>query len=204
MRFFWLEHRGSRHTLREGETIIGRGEECTLFIEDASVSRNHALVRRVGRHITITDLGSSNGTFVNGALIDGARSLEVGDSITLGSVALTIGGDAIEPSAIPPGIEIIEQRSERPQTQATTDPQLGAIIVLESLVSGHAQATNHDELVGMIRSSMDRLLSSLGRRSQPLGPDDAARLVAVAQAAASWFPDGRLNAWAEEVRQKLA
>jgi pSer/pThr/pTyr-binding forkhead associated (FHA) protein len=203
LRFFWLELNGARYTLREGETLIGRGPECTLYVDDTAVSRAHALVRRVGPYITISDLGSSNGTFVNGALVEDTRVLEPGDTVTVGNCGLKLGGDAIEPSAIPPAIEIIERRSERPQAQVTTDPQFGAIAVLESLVAGREVAEDPLQLATMIRSSVDRLLATTAARGQVIAPAEATRLSGVVQSVASWFPDHSLDAWAKQVRERL-
>jgi pSer/pThr/pTyr-binding forkhead associated (FHA) protein len=84
VRFFWLEHNGTRYTLREGETLLGRGPECTLFVDDTSVSRAHALFRRVGSNVTVTDLGSSNGTYVNGTRVLSQTVLHTGDEIRVG------------------------------------------------------------------------------------------------------------------------
>ncbi|HEY6561629.1 MAG TPA: FHA domain-containing protein, partial [Polyangiaceae bacterium] len=61
MRTFWFEYRGARYVIRQGETLVGRGDECTLQVDDVAVSRQHLMVRRSGDIVTLTDLGSSNG-----------------------------------------------------------------------------------------------------------------------------------------------
>lgn len=203
MRFFWLEHNGTRYTLREGETILGRGPECTLIVDDTSVSRAHALFRRVSANVTVSDLGSSNGTYLNDQLVEGSRVVEVGDTVTVGACVFLLGADAIEPSAVPPAIEIIERHVERPQAQVTTAPHLGAIAVLESLVGGRGVAEDPAELAGMIKSSVDRLLTTSKTRGQAIGPEEAARLLHVVQSVAAWFPDGRFDAWLAEVGAAL-
>jgi pSer/pThr/pTyr-binding forkhead associated (FHA) protein len=48
------------------EFVIGRSLYCTLVVDDGSVSRLHAALRRVGEEVEVADLGSCNGTFVNG------------------------------------------------------------------------------------------------------------------------------------------
>ncbi len=203
MRFFWLEHNGTRYTLREGETILGRGPECTLFVDDTSVSRAHALFRRVGANVTVSDLGSSNGTYLNDQLVEGSQVVEVGDTVTVGGCAFLLGADAIEPSAVPPAIEIIERHVERPQAQVTTAPHLGAIAVLESLVGGRSVAEDPAELAAMIKSSVDRLLSTSKSRGQTIGPEEAARVLSVVRSVASWFPDGRFDGWLATVGAAL-
>lgn len=72
-----------------GELGIGRGEENDLQLTDPKVSRHHALIRREGRNFVLTDLGSANGTRVNGVLITGPHVLEHGERITIGDTELT-------------------------------------------------------------------------------------------------------------------
>jgi len=204
VRSYWLEHRGSRHALREGENLVGRGDECNVFVHEPSVSRTHALVVRSGNDVTISDLGSSNGTFVNNKSLDEPRVLEIGDVVKIGNALLTFGATTVAPSSIPPGIELIEQQPERAQSGAGPTPQLGAIAALESLVAAGAPSGNPKELVSMIQSSTDRLVVALEQRRQKLAPDDAARLVAVAKAAARACGDGSLDGWVVALEQKLA
>lgn len=63
--------------------IIGRSKSVDITLDAPVVSRQHARVERVGDDYFITDLGSSNGTLVNGAAIGSVR-LQNGDLITLG------------------------------------------------------------------------------------------------------------------------
>jgi pSer/pThr/pTyr-binding forkhead associated (FHA) protein len=68
---------------------IGRDEGCWLRLENTSVSRRHALVSRRGDACRIRDLGSTNGTLVNGAAVTVAELLP-GDEVRLGEVALYV------------------------------------------------------------------------------------------------------------------
>jgi DNA-binding winged helix-turn-helix (wHTH) protein len=74
--------------LREGETIIGRADECTVVIPSVTVSRRHARILLVSGQATLEDLHSMNGTFVNRARVEGAIRLSEGDKIQLGSASL--------------------------------------------------------------------------------------------------------------------
>lgn len=67
----------------EGEAIIGRGEEATIQLEDQRASREHCKIALVDSNFVITDLESSNGTYVNGEKIT-EKSLENGDKIQIG------------------------------------------------------------------------------------------------------------------------
>ena len=71
-----------------GRTRIGRSPDCEIFLDDVTVSRNHAvLLERDGAYY-VEDEGSLNGTFVNRKRIDSAR-LENGDELQVGKYRLT-------------------------------------------------------------------------------------------------------------------
>lgn len=59
---------------------IGRGSDCDLVIDEAEMSRHHAVIETTAAGIRLRDLGSANGTFVNGAWVHNAE-LKIGDQI---------------------------------------------------------------------------------------------------------------------------
>ena len=73
----------------EGELVIGR-EGVALTIDDPELSRRHAAVRPVDGGFEVEDLGSLNGTFVNGQRIEGPTKLSGGDTIKLGQNVLEL------------------------------------------------------------------------------------------------------------------
>ena len=74
---------GRTQILSAAETVIGRGVQCNLIIDDASLSRRHCRVLRSGDTFVIEDLGSRNGTRVDGALISFAVPLREGAMVHL-------------------------------------------------------------------------------------------------------------------------
>jgi len=73
-----------RHAVREGLTAIGRAQENDIVITDALVSRHHAQITLDGGTCRITDLGSGNGTFLNGErIITGSKCLRPGDVVRI-------------------------------------------------------------------------------------------------------------------------
>ncbi len=90
----WLSDGTSvRHPIAAGTpVIIGRQPDCQVIINDTNVSRRHAELRVEGDHITVRDLGSLNGTKVNGRGVrpDTGSVANVGDEITVGSAHFTI------------------------------------------------------------------------------------------------------------------
>ncbi len=79
---------GREFLFDQGSVVIGRTPECDVILYDSGVSRRHARIFVEGDGIAIEDLGSSNGTLVNGAKVD-KRPLKDGDAITLGPVVFT-------------------------------------------------------------------------------------------------------------------
>lgn len=73
-----------------GDTIvdIGRQEECVISVPSSKVSRRHASVQRVLGRYTVADLGSTNGTYLNGQRIAKSQELKDGDKIKVGELVL--------------------------------------------------------------------------------------------------------------------
>jgi hypothetical protein len=79
---------GRREPLPSRGATIGRSRACDIVVDDAGVSRQHASIRREGERWLVEDLGSTNGTNVNGASLGGGHALSNGDEIELGSTTL--------------------------------------------------------------------------------------------------------------------
>ncbi len=79
---------GERITLGTTVITIGRLPTSTIPVNDTNVSRAHAEVRPAGSAFVLADLGSTNGTKVNGTRIQGERSLADGDIVSVGSTHL--------------------------------------------------------------------------------------------------------------------
>lgn len=86
---FRLTWEGGDVSLAEGENILGRVEEAAAWIESASVSRRHARILVFEGKARLEDLGSKNGTFLNGRKITSAVALADADEIRLGLMPLT-------------------------------------------------------------------------------------------------------------------
>jgi len=78
---------GRRVQIGSEPLVIGRLPECGVVLADSNVSRRHAELRRSGDSVVLTDLGSTNGTRVNGAPVR-ERVLISGDEVSVGSTRL--------------------------------------------------------------------------------------------------------------------
>ena len=88
-----VAHRGTIKTYRFGRRIlVGRSPTADLRLEDPSVSRLHARIEIRDEGVYIEDLGSRNGTMVEGTRVDGPRALNVDDEIAIGTAAIVFRG----------------------------------------------------------------------------------------------------------------
>ncbi|BBO35487.1 FHA domain-containing protein [Lacipirellula parvula] len=75
---------GAKIAIKKAEFTIGRSQSCSLCAGSSAVSRQHCLISRDESKVTVQDMGSRNGTLVNGNKIEGAVELASGDEITVG------------------------------------------------------------------------------------------------------------------------
>src|SRR5262249_59655736 len=95
-----VKHVESRVLLQLGEATLGRSADCRIVLSSPIASRHHAKLLLAGGALRIVDLGSANGTRVNGELIGREpRPLASGDIISIGS-------DLLEVVAVPDGMDV--------------------------------------------------------------------------------------------------
>ena len=89
------------HRIVAADTIVGRGDEAQFSIEDEQVSKKHCRIRVEGSVCTLYDLGSRNGTTVNGRRLtaNGAQRLRHLDEIEVGSSRLLLLAGRFRPSS---------------------------------------------------------------------------------------------------------
>jgi len=85
----WLAGRETRFPLNEGENVIGRDPESSVWLDVASVSRRHARIAVEQDSATLEDLKSKNGTKLGETMIAAPVMLQNGDRIVVGTVPLT-------------------------------------------------------------------------------------------------------------------
>ena len=78
---------GEMYKIRGDKVVLGRGDKTDIRIVDDGISREHAAVQREGGKIVLVDLGSTNGTFCNGARVE-RQDLTDGDKISIGATTI--------------------------------------------------------------------------------------------------------------------
>lgn len=80
---------GLTYVLGPGNTVAGRAGDCQIFLPDVTVSREHARFSVDASGLSLTDLGSTNGTYVNGTRLE-AGQLAEGDELMIGKYHLRV------------------------------------------------------------------------------------------------------------------
>jgi pSer/pThr/pTyr-binding forkhead associated (FHA) protein len=90
------KHQGKRLTLPDRDVIVGRSEECNITLKTEEVSRQHCCLNVADGQISIRDLGSRNGTLVNGQAIHGDVVLNDGDELQIGPMRFKVQTEPTE------------------------------------------------------------------------------------------------------------
>lgn len=102
--------------IETGKTIIGRKEDCGLRIPLGEISRKHAILMVDEKTVTLRDLGSANGTYVNNKRVT-EQELQAGDHIVIGPVVFTVQIDG-QPADLKPVQTRLEARKPVPAAPA--------------------------------------------------------------------------------------
>lgn len=124
---------GSRKTfsLPGGATVIGRRRHSDFYIPLLSVSRRHCQLNCDGGVLKIRDLGSRNGTYLNGKQIDEAV-IKPGDSIEVGPLTFVFQIDGQPGEVVPPQrAKPKAPRQETPASKAATEEDSGSFLELD-------------------------------------------------------------------------
>jgi pSer/pThr/pTyr-binding forkhead associated (FHA) protein len=111
----------------EGEVVVGR-EGVDIVIDDPEISRRHAAFRRRENDIELEDLGSLNGTYVNGSKLQAAVRLSPGDVIRLGKTSISVAADpetarqGAQPTSLSPSADVTRAASPAPPEPAAPAP----------------------------------------------------------------------------------
>jgi len=126
----------------KADLTIGRAEDNQLLVPDPKASRHHARIDRQEAGYILTDLGSANGTRVNGIQITGGHRLEHGDRIVIGDTELTYQEpgrseqDTLTMAGLPPAVQAAATATKvagpvpAPQTEEEQGPSRGLVIGL--------------------------------------------------------------------------
>jgi pSer/pThr/pTyr-binding forkhead associated (FHA) protein len=111
---------GAKVAIKKHEFVIGRSQDCHLCAGSSAVSRRHCAILRTENRLSIKDLGSRNGTLVNGEKITGEVELASGDEIGVGPLKFMITISAGINNVKKPEVKTVAQAVERIAEAAPT------------------------------------------------------------------------------------
>ena len=112
--------KGDEYIVRKPVTLIGRNESCDLVISDPLVSRRHCQILWDGVYCTVEDMGSTNGTYVNGQQLTAAYALRPGDRLQIADVIFNFA----DPQATQIGHKWPKLKIERAAKQVSVNGEL--------------------------------------------------------------------------------
>jgi serine phosphatase RsbU (regulator of sigma subunit)/pSer/pThr/pTyr-binding forkhead associated (FHA) protein len=100
---------GRRYRLRKEaeEYVIGRRSDCQIFVPDMRVSRQHARLKKDGEAWALEDLGSNNGTYINGTRLQGCAPLKNDDEILIASNKIRVEAQDHPSETMPPVEKVV-------------------------------------------------------------------------------------------------
>jgi predicted component of type VI protein secretion system len=192
-----LEYRGTLFPVRRGEVTLGRSSYASIVVNNPRASREHAVVRPVAGRLEVVDLGSRNGTFVNGRRVASICSLQIGDRIKIGTEVLQVCLASVQDPqdlrvATLPGFG--SGRSGEGETTANFDRSLDlAESLLAACTTDAARQTAAASIVGIL----DEFLADIGDGT--IDGADLRRVRGMVRRISAWT----LGAGVEERRKRI-
>ncbi len=154
---------GRLFKLQQGPSVIGRGTDAAIRLEDDGISRRHAqLVLGADGKVVVEDLGSTNGTFINGAKVE-RHTLADGDKIELGGTAILKFSYA----------DTVEEEYQRNlYDSATRDPLTGAYnkkFFIDRFATEYAYASRHAAILSLCMLDIDHFKKVNDTHGHPAG-----------------------------------
>lgn len=177
--------------LSAGTYVIGRSETCDVVIESGRASREHARLVVTDTGATLEDLGSANGTFVNGERLSQPRELAHQDFIVIGDVAIDIMITPATEDAPDPQRPSVVMRAGRGEHQTSSTSNVAVHEVLEGLSNTQLAAGDVTQaertLSGWLARTLTAALADKGRdRAAEAAALRCSVRLAVATLAAPW------------------
>jgi pSer/pThr/pTyr-binding forkhead associated (FHA) protein len=204
---FWLKYRGTRFPLRRGETVIGRSPYCSIVLSNTRASRQHCAITWNERGLALNDLGSSNGTYLNGTLLKRGAMLRAGDVVTVGTDVLevievhrkaTAGVTRTEQGPLP---EVAIEEFDGGQSTKRQDMTLD---VIEAIAENVAEEGLSSRAAVAVMRAVDVFLTSLGQTHRRLEPIEASRLAAVMELVGARESSADFAAWKHRTIERIS
>ncbi len=143
-----LDSSGQEHPLLPGITRLGRAPENEIVIPNRLASRQHAQIMREGNRLTLQDLQSANGTFLNGQKVTAPTPLRDGDQVTIAGIHLRVQDPEMTSREAPPlpSIQIHLQAAEAFLNQRPLALSPKELVLLAYLHQNSGRVCSKDEI----------------------------------------------------------
>lgn len=205
-----IRYDGQDYQLTQRQTLVGRSRRCVIVLNSRLASREHCVLERSGAALTLIELGSKNGTWVNGERVARRRQLATGDEIRIGSDHLEVI-ESVRPVEGEPRRQVETQRMARSPAEegfeddstATVD-HASVLDLAEVLLETAGGAEQRPQTTRVILAAIDELLDHAGLTQPYLGASEEHRLRLIADRVVSWWPDGSVSGWRQSLESRLA
>jgi pSer/pThr/pTyr-binding forkhead associated (FHA) protein len=198
-----LHFRGTLFPIRGGEVTLGRSSYASIVVNNPLASREHAVIRFAagGGGLEVVDLGSKNGTFVNGDRVVGARGVNLGDQIKIGT-------DVIEVSRMSERDPAAHRVATLPgRTMSPKDPEGDTTVnfsrsleLAEQLIATSTPASRYEVADGVMELVNQFWAETGGGK---LGPSEIDRMRRLVGAISAWRLGSRVAEWEKQVEARL-
>lgn len=198
------------YRLAQRQTLVGRSKRCTIVLASRLASREHCVLERSGGALTLIELGSKNGTWVNGERVSRRRQLSRGDEVRIGSDSLEVVENARSMDAPTQRAQIATQRMPRSGTEPFEDDSTGTVDnasvldLAEVLIETAGGIEQRPQTTRVIVAAVDELLDHAGLTQPYLSASEGTRLRAIADRVHAWWPDGPMDEWRQGLDGRLA
>jgi len=144
------KHAGKKVKLLPGEVVVGRDEAAKLRIASSDVSRQHCKLVVTEESITVVELGSRNGTFIDGVPIHRSQVLESGSTLTVGPMTFRLEGGT-PPTRKPEKARL--NASDSKAAQGLSDDEIASLLTDEIPTLGASDTTIGSETPTPVRTT---------------------------------------------------
>jgi hypothetical protein len=159
--------------IQQGALRLGRASTSDLRLQHPSISRRHAQLTRVGDRLTLKDLGSQNGTYVNRTRLTTERELLSGDEIALGNALLRVRGPGPTPARPPipysrsPSSLRVRMSGTRLMLLASASGALVAVFLMLPLVRWMRSLQQQQQALSQVERMQEPAVPSAPQEARP-------------------------------------
>lgn len=187
-----------RVELAPGESVVGRHPSADILIDSTGASRRHVRLRLDDSGLWAEDLGSANGTFVNGQRITSPVLLASGDAIGVGADVLAV---AVMPAGESTPIDGTPVRAHASAHTAETTTYATSVAYVEALIANDGGGRKKEHLLTIVKPALDAAILTIEKNAN--AKEAAERLTSVVEHVESWSPANDHAQWIAQRRERL-